>query len=58
MKSVFKSKVFWIAVIQGAIGIWAVLETSLPTVGWVVVGKSVLDILLRWITTTTITLKG
>lgn len=52
MKSIFYSRTFWVAVAQAVIGVWAVLESSLPNVGWVVVGKSVLDITLRFISTT------
>jgi hypothetical protein len=51
MKNIFKSKVFWIAVVQGVIGVWAVLETSMPAVGWIVIVKSLLDVTLRFITT-------
>jgi hypothetical protein len=52
MKSIFYSRTFWVAVAQSVIGVWAVLESSMPNVGWVVVGKSVLDIILRFISTT------
>lgn len=57
-KSILKSKVFWIAVIQGMIGIWAVLETSLPAVGWVAIVKSALDVILRYVTTTNVSVGG
>lgn len=54
MKSIFYSKTFWVAVVQAVIGVWAVLESSMPNVGWVVVGKSILDIVLRLISTTSV----
>lgn len=50
MKSIFSSKVFWLAVLQGVVGVWAVLATSMPDAGWIIVGKSILDVALRFVT--------
>lgn len=46
----YQSKVVWLAIIQGVIGIFMVLETQLGSVGWILVGKSVLDVILRTVT--------
>lgn len=50
-KSILFSKVFWLAVIQGIIGVMVAIGTQIPNVGWVLVTKSALDILLRILTT-------
>jgi hypothetical protein len=52
-KKWFESKTIWMAVIQGAVGVFAAVVTANPalaTVGWVLLAKSVLDILLRMVT--------
>jgi len=46
----YQSKVVWLAIIQGVIGIFMVLETQLGSVGWVLLGKSILDVILRTVT--------
>ena len=51
MKSLFASKTFWIAVLQSIIGIITVFATAYPAVGFLVVAKSVLDIIIRIYTT-------
>ena len=55
MKSLFESKTFWVAVIQAVGGIVVVALTELDMVGYVAMFKSVIDILLRVITTKAIT---
>lgn len=50
MKIWYKSKVVWLAIIQAIIGVVVVLGTQYPEIGYVAIGKSVLDILLRLIT--------
>ena len=55
MKSLYKSKVFWLAITQSLIGVVAVFETAYPGVGVLLVAKTVLDIVLRIETTTSIT---
>ena len=54
MKSLLQSKTFWLAVIQALIGIVAVFATTYPSIGGLLVAKSVLDIVLRMVTTTEI----
>lgn len=51
-KSILKSKVFWVAILQGIFGVVVVLESAYPAVGWVAIAKSVVDIILRGMTTT------
>ena len=51
IKSIFCSKTFWVAVIQGVVGILTVVGTQVPDIGWILIAKSVLDVLLRAITT-------
>lgn len=51
MKSLMKSKTFWIAVIQAVAGVVVVALTQLDLVGYVAVFKSFVDIVLRLITT-------
>ena len=50
IKSILKSKTVWIAILQGLLGVIVAVGTSIPTVGWLLVAKSVLDIALRYIT--------
>lgn len=50
-KSILLSKTVWLAVLQGILGVIIALESLIPTVGWIMVVKSVIDILLRFITT-------
>lgn len=52
MKSIFKSKTFWIAVIQAVIGIVVVFSDAYPAIGGLLIAKSVLDVILRTVTTT------
>lgn len=51
MKSVLRSKVFWLAVIQGIAGVLVAVETQYPTAGALLIAKSLVDIVLRMITT-------
>ena len=52
MKSIFTSKTFWIAVIQAVIGIVVVFSDAYPAIGGLIIAKSVLDVILRTVTTT------
>lgn len=54
MKSILKSRVFWLALIQAAIGIVTVYINAFPDVGTLLVLKSLLDIVLRYETNTVI----
>lgn len=47
MKTLVTSKTFWLAVLQGIIGLVVVFSTSYPDAGWLLTAKSVLDIVLR-----------
>jgi uncharacterized membrane protein len=50
MKSIFESKVFWLAVAQAVVGVLVVFTSAFPEVGGLVIAKSVADIVLRLIT--------
>ena len=56
MKKMWFSKTFWLAVIQAVVGVVAYLETQYPGVGLILVGKSVVDILLRYMTVEPVTM--
>jgi hypothetical protein len=51
MKSLLKSKTFWMAMIQSVIAAIVIFQTNYEVVGGVLVVKSGLDILLRLMTT-------
>lgn len=53
-KSLFASKTFWLAVLQALLGVFVVFGTAYPMIGWLAIGKSVVDMALRYITTTPI----
>lgn len=57
VKSILLSKTFWLAVIQGVLGVIIVISSSIPGVGWVMVLKTVLDIILRFLTEKPVALK-
>lgn len=48
-KSIFYSKTFWMAVIQGVIGVVAAIELQNPMPALLII-KSILDIALRFAT--------
>lgn len=50
MKSFFQSKTIWIALIQGAIAVVMVIQGQYPDLGGVLVVKSILDVVLRFVT--------
>jgi uncharacterized membrane protein len=56
MKTIWQSKTFWVAVIQGVLGVLVALETTYPGVGWLMIGKSALDIILRSMSAQEVTL--
>lgn len=58
MKSLFTSKTFILALAQAIVGVIVVFSTAYPDVGYLVVAKSVVDILLRWITTEPVSIAG
>lgn len=52
-KSIFSSRTFWLAVAQLVAGIIAIAvaqDPELATVGWISIGKSVIDTILRFAT--------
>ncbi len=56
MKSLFHSKTFWLACIQALAGMIAIFATTYPNVGILLLAKSVIDVSLRFATTTEVTL--
>ena len=52
MKSLLQSKTFWVAVLQALVGIVAIFATTYPTVGSLLIVKSIIDVILRVVTTT------
>lgn len=50
VSNLLKSRTFWVAVIQAVIGAVAIFATAYPTIGGLLVAKSVLDIALRIVT--------
>lgn len=60
MKSLFTSKTFLLALVQAIAGIYAaavMVDPAIATFGWVMILKSVVDILLRVFTTQTVYVK-
>ena len=49
-KSWLHSKTIWLAAVQLAVGFTLVFTTQYPEVGWIVTLKSLLDVLLRFLT--------
>lgn len=47
MKSIYTSKVFWVAVVQAIFGIIVIFSLAYPDVGSLMIAKSVLDVILR-----------
>lgn len=41
----------WVALLQGILGILVVVEAENPALGGIIIGKSILDAILRYITT-------
>jgi hypothetical protein len=50
-KNILTSKVFWVAILQGILGVVVVVSTSIPGVGWLMILKTIIDIALRMLTT-------
>ena len=50
MKKWYLSKTVWLAVITFLIGGLMALQSSFPEMGWIIMGKAILDLLLRVIT--------
>lgn len=52
-KTLIQSKTFWLAVVQAIAGAAIVFSTAYPQAGWLVIAKSVVDIVLRVLSTPT-----
>ena len=50
-KSILLSKTVWLAILQAILGIVVAVGSQIPTVGWLMVVKSIIDVLIRVITT-------
>ena len=46
-KKWFESKTFWLAVIQGIVAVATIFYTNFPSMGWLLIVKSIADIYLR-----------
>lgn len=55
-KSIFESKNFWVAVIQGLAGVLLVILEHYPNIGYLMIAKSVIDVILRFLTNRPVTL--
>jgi len=58
MKSIFQSKTFWLAVLQAVVGAVGIFASTYPAVGWLLVAKSFLDVILRFLTTQPVSVTG
>ena len=58
MKTLLESKTFWVACTQALVGIITIFSTSYPGIGGLLVAKSIADIILRIVTTTSISAPG
>lgn len=54
-KSLLGSKTFWLAVLQALLGVIVIFNSTYPAVGWLVMAKSALDVVLRLYTDSAIT---
>lgn len=50
MKSLFATKTFWLATTQALAGVVAIYATTYNDIGGLMIAKSVLDVILRSIT--------
>lgn len=50
----YQSKTIIVAIVTGCIGIVTAFSTQFPEIGLLITAKAVLDVLLRFITTTSI----
>ena len=56
MKNIISSRTFWLAVAQAVVGGVAVIDKVHPTVGIILIVKSVIDVILRYLTTEPVTI--
>ncbi len=57
MKSLLQSKTFWVATVQALVGVVTVFTTAYPTVGLLIIAKSLLDIVIRLLTSRSINIQ-
>lgn len=57
-KSIVKTKTFWLAVLQAITGVIVLFSNTYPSVGWLVIGKSLVDVILRLITEAPVSVFG
>jgi hypothetical protein len=58
MKSLFASKVFWVAVATALVGVVGVFSNTYPEISWLVIAKAILDVVLRTQTTMPVEIAG
>ncbi len=51
MKNILQSRTFWLAFAQAVAGAVVVFSTQYPAVGGLVIAKSIVDVILRFLTT-------
>ena len=56
MKNIFKSKTIWIAVTQGVLGIVVAMQGLNPELGYLMIVKSALDVIIRFLTEESVTI--
>ena len=54
MKPWYKSKTIWIAILQGIVGIAVAVATEYQGLGYLMVVKSIVDVIVRYMTTESI----
>jgi hypothetical protein len=57
MKHWYQSKTIWIAILQGIAGIMVAVATEYQGLGSLMIVKSIVDIIIRYITTESISFK-
>lgn len=55
-KSIFESKTFWVACIQGLAGIMVVLLEHYPNLGYLMIAKSFIDVIVRFLSSRPVSL--
>jgi hypothetical protein len=53
-KQWFKSRTVWLGIFTISAGIVAVLESNFPTIGWVATASGIVQVFLRFVSTTPI----
>ena len=56
MKSLFESKTFYVALFQGFAGLLMVIISQFPQLGWAMIVKTIIDVILRLLTDKPVTL--